>query len=401
MKNGDILISGASIAGPALAYWLRRYGFNPTVIERAPAPRPGGYKIDIRGVAVDVVKRMGLVDEIRRAGTDMQGGSLVDDAGRRLATIDGETFGFRSGEDVEIMRGDLGRILYESTRGDVEYVFGDSITSIAQDAGGARVTFERGAPRTFDLVVGADGLHSNVRALAFGDEDRFALDLGTYVSIFSVPNHLDLDRWELMHHNPGKIAGLYSTRGDAQAKAFFTFVAAPMRHGGRDPARQQELLSEVYAGVGWEVPRLLGAMADAPDFYFDRMIQIDMDRWSAGRVVLLGDAGYCPSPASGQGTSLALVGAYVLAGELAASGGDHGVAFARYEAQMRGYVERNQKLGRSAAKHMTQGHRALIWLQILLMRALPHVPWRQSIIRQMLRPVRDAAQAISLPEYAG
>ncbi|APR78891.1 monooxygenase, FAD-binding protein [Minicystis rosea] len=401
MKNGNILISGASIAGPTLAYWLRRYGFNPTVVERAPAPRPGGYKIDIRGVAVDVVERMGLYDEIRRAGTDMQGGSYVDATGRWLATIDGETFGFRSGDDVEIMRGDLGHILHEKTRNDVEYVFNDSITSITQDVHGARVTFERGAPRTFDLVIGADGLHSNVRALAFGDEARFAFDLGTYVSIFSVPNHLGLDRWELVCSKPGRLVGLSSTRGDTQAKAFFTFVAPPLRDGARDPARQKELLNDVYAGMGWEVPRLLEAMADAPDFYFDRMTQIDMDRWSAGRVVLVGDAGYCPSPASGQGTSLALVGAYVLAGELAASGGDHHIAFARYEARMRGYVERNQKLGKSAAKHMTQSHRALIWLQILLMRALPHMPWRDSIIRRALQPIRDAAEAISLPQYAG
>src|SRR3954454_12917704 len=169
MQNRNILISGASIAGPALAYWLRRHGLNPTVVERAPALREGGYKVDIRGTAVDVVGRMGLLADIRRASTAMQGATFVNSAGKRLATMDADLFGGRTGDDVEVMRGDLSRLLYEATRADVEYIFGDSITALTETATGVEVVFERAAPRTFDLVVGADGLHSNVRALTFGD----------------------------------------------------------------------------------------------------------------------------------------------------------------------------------------------------------------------------------------
>ncbi len=315
MKNRSILISGASIAGPALAYWLRRYGFNPTVVERAPALREGGYKVDIRGAAVAVAERMGLLAELQRASTDMRGASFVNHAGKRLATMDADLFGGRSGEDVEIMRGDLARILYEATRSDIEYIFDDSITSITQGETDVNVTFAHGPARSFDLVVGADGLHSGVRALAFGDESAFIRSLGHYIAIFTVPNYLKLDRWELLYAVPGKTTNVYSTRQDSAAKALFLFAAPPLDYDRRDIGQQKRILAERFAGEGWEVERLLEHMADAPDFYFDAISQVHMGRWSNGRVALVGDASYGPSPASGQGTSLALVGAYVLAGD--------------------------------------------------------------------------------------
>ncbi|GAA3793308.1 FAD-dependent monooxygenase [Sphaerisporangium flaviroseum] len=399
MKNRTILISGAGIAGTALAYWLRRHGFTPTVVERASELREGGYKIDIRGAALDVVGRMGVLDEIRRQRTDVQGGSIVNAAGKRVASLDGDTFGGRGEEDAEILRGDLNRILYDLTKGEVEYLFGDAVSSATDTGAGVRVTFESGETRTFDLVVGADGLHSSTRALFFGPEEDYVRDLGYHVSIFSVPNHLDLDRWELTYVSPGRTALMYSTAKDTGAKAMFLFASEPLTYDHRDRARQQRLLADAYAQDAWEIPRLLGAMDSAPDFYFDSLSQVHMDRWSKGRVVLLGDAGYCASPASGQGTSLALVGAYVLAGELAAAGGDHEAGFDGYERELRHFAEQNQNLGPQNIKHMVLGGKWLIWFQMKMLRIMPYMPGKDRVITKILEPIHKAATAITLKSY--
>jgi 2-polyprenyl-6-methoxyphenol hydroxylase-like FAD-dependent oxidoreductase len=398
MKNRNILISGASIAGPALAFWLRHYGFNPTVVERAPALRDGGYKVDIRGAAVDVIERMGILAEVRRASTDMRGASFVNDAGKRLATMDPDLFGGRESGDVEIMRGDLAHILYAATQPDIEYIFNDSITAISQSEQGVEVTFAHGQPRIFDLVVGADGLHSGVRALAFGDESAFLRHLGHYIAIFTIPNHLDLDRQELLYAVPGKTTNVYSTRQDTDAKVLFLFASPPLEYDLRDTQQQKKILAETFAGAGWEVPRLLDSMWQARDFYFDSISQIHMERWSNGRVVLLGDAAYGPSPASGQGTSLALVGAYVLARELAAADSDHHTAFARYENEMQEYVEQNQKLALGNLKGMVLRSRPEIWFQTQMIRMLPYLPGKDRIIGRVTQAIHKAATAITLKE---
>jgi 2-polyprenyl-6-methoxyphenol hydroxylase-like FAD-dependent oxidoreductase len=397
MKSPTVLISGAGIAGTSLAYWLHRLGFEPTVVERAPALRDGGYKVDIRGAAIDVVKRMGLLDEALRASTDIRGTSFVNSAGKRLATMDADLFGGRSGGDLELLRGDLARILAAATRPAVEYLFGDSISTITQDTRGAAVTFTRGRPRRFDLVVGADGLHSRVRALAFGPEAAFIRHLGHAIAIFSVPNHLGLDRWELLYAAPGKTVGLSSTRRSPDAKAMFIFAAPPLDDGGRG---RQQLLAETFAGAGWEVPWLLSQMPAAPDFYLDAISQVQMEHWSSGRVALVGDAAYCPSPASGQGTSIALVGAYVLAGELAASGGDYPTAFSRYEHALREYVAQNQRLALENLKGMVLRSRAQIWFQLGMIRLLPHLPGKEHIIGRVTEAIHSAATGITLKEYA-
>ncbi|GAA2779012.1 FAD-dependent monooxygenase [Saccharopolyspora taberi] len=396
MDNTNILISGASVAGPALAYWLRRHGFSPTVVERAPAVRSGGYPVDLRGVAVDVAERAGVYNEIRECRTGMRGMTFVDAANRPLTSSDMNTFDGRGNRrDVEVPRGDVARVLHAATRDDVEYVFGDSITGIDQRADGVRVTFERGEPRDFDLVIGADGLHSRVRSLAFGPEERFRRHLGYYVSIFTTENHLRLDHWTLLHNAPGRLAGIYSARDRTRANAILGFASPEFRFDHRDPDQQRAVLRSAFAGIGWEVPRLLDAADEAPDFYFDAVAQIHLDSWSRDRVALVGDAGYGPSPMSGQGTSLAVVGAYVLAGELKAAGGNHRIAFARYEELLRDFVARNQEIAGTGGKTLMPSSRAQIWLRNQIMRLASLAPR----FSKVAEGIQKAANSLELPVY--
>jgi 2-polyprenyl-6-methoxyphenol hydroxylase-like FAD-dependent oxidoreductase len=396
MRNRDVLISGAGVAGLALAYWLRRLGFTPVVVERASAPRDGGQAVDLRGAAIEVARRTGILDAARAARTGTRGMSYVNSAGKRLASIDG-AFGVIDPADVEIVRGDLVSILYQAARNDVEFIFDDSISSLTDAPDGVTVAFERSAPRTFGLVAGADGLHSRVRDLAFGPESRFISQLGLYLSVFTIPNDLGLERWQLIYVTPGKSVTVTSARGNREARAIFFFASGPLEYDHRDRGQQQELLAVAFAGAGWEVPRLLAAMPAAPDFYFDSASQVRMGSWSAGRVTLVGDAGYCPSPLSGQGSSLALVGAYVLASELRAADGDHRDAFARYQQRMQDFAERNQQIAIGNAKRFTPTSRRQIWLQNQGIRALPYLPGKNWILSLATKGVKEAASAIALP----
>ena len=341
-----VLISGASVAGPALAYWLHRHGFAVTVVERAPAPRVGGQAIDVRGVALDVVDRMGLLGELQKSRTRMRGMSVLDGDGKELmrSTEHAISSGRLDSDDIEVLREDLTRLLSERTGDDVEYLFDDSVVTLDQDDHGVRVTFERAAPRTVDLVIGADGLHSTVRRLAFGPEADYIHHLGTYLSVYTMENFLGLEDWQLWFRDGDLGGGIYPARQNTELRVNLGFMSEPISYDHRDLDAQRRLIAERFAAMRWEVPRMLEGMWTAPDFYFDAMAQIRLDSWSRGRVALLGDAGYCASPLSGQGTSLALVGAYVLAAELAAAGGDHVTGFAGYGRRMRPFVTVNQAL---------------------------------------------------------
>jgi len=330
----------------------------------------------------------------------MQGALLVDGEGKILNRMSGNEFGHRVGDDLEIVRGTLCQILKDHIS-DAEFIFGDSIQAISQSSDGVRVELTKNGAREFDLVIGADGLHSNVRGLVFGDESRFVRDLGLYLCVYTVPNYLNLDRMEMQYSELGRVAAIWSSRGDANAKACFGFTA-PVRIDLRDRAEQQRVLTDVYKGIGWEVPKLLGLMPGAPDYYFDVAAQIGMDDWSQGRAVLVGDAGYCAFAMSGQGTSLALIGAYVLAGELAAASGDYQAAFRRYETEMRPFVMVNQELGRKAANLMQSKEKKDVsgWLLDQIMRIAPG-RMIEFFISRSTRRIHQAANAITLKDYAG
>jgi 2-polyprenyl-6-methoxyphenol hydroxylase-like FAD-dependent oxidoreductase len=249
-------------------------------------------------------------------------------------------------------------------------------------------------------VIGADGLHSNVRTLAFGPEQRYVKHLGYYVSIFSTDNFLDLDRWGLYYNVPGRLASIYSTRNNEQARVMLGFASEPLDYDHRDLNQQRQILADRFASDGWEVPRLLEAMHSAPDFYFDSTSQVHLDRRTNGRIALVGDAGYCPSPLSGQGTSTAIVGAYLLAGELATTAGDHRPAFASYDVKLQPFIERNQRLATSNAKWFAPRKRSRIWFRNLNLRMLPHLPWRDAVLNHATQAIREAANAITIETYA-
>ncbi|QKV80928.1 FAD-dependent monooxygenase [Amycolatopsis sp. Hca4] len=332
MDNRTVLISGASIAGPALALLLARSGWTVTVVERAPALRPGGQAVDFKGATHrTVLDRMGVLDDVLRRRTGGQDQTIVDAAGRPRAVIPGEF----TGGDIEIRRGDLAEILYAHT--DCEYLFGDTVTSLTETTGGVEVTFEHARPRRFDLVVGADGIHSTVRRLAFGPERDHVRYLGYHYALAELGEDLGSGDAQ-MYNEPGRMAAV----GGPKASAFFVFASPEPDHDRTDTGRQRQLLVDAYRGAGWRVPELMARIPQAREFHLDSLSRVTIDRYSRGRVVLLGDAAY-GNTLGGFGTGLAVVGAYVLAGELRAAGGEHRVAFARYEELMRDYAKVSQR----------------------------------------------------------
>ena len=362
MRNTSVLISGASVAGPALAYWLRHYGFDVTVVERAPALRAGGQAVDFKGATHrTVLERMGILEEVRRRQTGKTDMVITDAEGRETCFISGDF----TGGDVEILRGDLAEILYERTASDCTYLFGDSITALTDTATGVDVEFEHAPAQTFDLVIGCDGIHSRVRGLAFGPEGDFVEHLGYYYCTAGAAGWghdpaAPVQRGRSLAYNePGRLA----VRGGNKAAHLYMFASDELRYDRRDEAAQRRILTDAFAGVGGPVPEMVRELADLDSFYLDSLGQVRMKGgYTRGRIALVGDSAY-GNTMGGFGTGLAIVGAYVLAGELALAGGDYAAAYARYDALMKRYatIAGNTNAGRFLAPRKARGIRMRNW----------------------------------------
>jgi 2-polyprenyl-6-methoxyphenol hydroxylase-like FAD-dependent oxidoreductase len=337
-----VLISGAGIAGPTLAYWLARHGLRPTVVEHAASARSSGSPVDVRGPAVQVAEQMGVMPAIGQAGTEVTAMSFVNATGRRVGRINLQALQQAAGSrEVELPRGDLASILYQASRDLAEFLFDDAIVALDQDEHGVAVTFERAHPRRFDLVLGADGLHSAVRRLAFGPESDFVDYLGLYVATLRLDAPIEDGREVVMHNTPGRAVAIHPSRGDALAFFAFRHPAVP-DFDHRDTSQHKRLLAAAFADGAWRVPELLERVQAADDLYFDSVSQVRVRPWWHGRVALVGDAASCVS-LFGDGSSLAIAGAFTLAEELGASPGDHRLAFRRYEAHHRTLVDPRQR----------------------------------------------------------
>ena len=393
------LISGASIAGPTLAYWLRRHGWSVTVVERYGSIRGGGYPIDIRGTALEVMERMGALDRVRQAHIDTQKATFLSPRGEPLGSIDPAmaTSGI-SGRDFELPRGSLAEILWDLTKDDVEYVFNDSVTSIQQGPDRVDVEFERTPPRSFDFVFGADGLHSNVRRLVFGPESEFDTYLGWCFAGFTYPNRLGLGREALMFNVPGRVGSLYAVGDNPErVHAFLVYeTERPADSVLRDAEEMRRRAIEAFAGIDvWEIQGMVATLAEADDAYCDSVSQIHMDSWSSGRVALVGDAAHATSFLSGQGSSVSLVTAYVLANELGATE-DYAAAFQRWQELTREFAKVNQQLADGGTMVCVSSARSLRIRNLALRRVVP-VLARLGLMRMLGRQQFKASSAMTLP----
>jgi 2-polyprenyl-6-methoxyphenol hydroxylase-like FAD-dependent oxidoreductase len=338
-----VAINGVGIAGPALAYWLKRWGHEPVLFETAPALRTGGYLIDFWGLGYIVAERMGILDRLEAGGYEMQRMRMVGSRGEEKATVDlAPAREALDGRFISIGRSDLSRVLFEACDG-VATHFGLSIEGIEGDAGAPIVRLSDGSRERFDVVVGADGLHSAVRALAFGPQAQFERFLGCYIAAFRTRGYPHRD--ELMHVShtlQGRQIGRVSLRDD-ETLVLLVWRADPNdAEVPADRESRQRVIRAAFGDTGWEAPELLAALDHASDFYFDRVSQIRMPRWSTGPVVLVGDAAACPSLLAGEGSGLAMLEAYLLAGELHRSQGAVASAFAAYEDRLRTFVAAKQ-----------------------------------------------------------
>lgn len=380
-----ILVIGAGIAGPALCYWLKRFGFSPVLIEKSATIRRGGQAVDIRGVAVDLAKKMGIYKQVCEMRTRIEIGRYVDAEGKILHEEMGERFSFRQGEDVEILRGDLVDILMEAI-GRIPCHFNQMVAGIQETDESIKVHFNDGKNEHYELVVGADGIHSATRRMVFEKEEYKLVNLGSYLSTFSIPNYLNLSHIKVLCEANQKLASITSDRDPKMARAMFMFPSQHTLKNIRDEIEQKQFLRSTYRDFGWETPKIFEFMSTCDDFYFDSVTQVKMASWTKGRVALLGDAGYCASPLSGQGSNLALVGAYILAGELKKARGDHARAFKRYNELLHPFVEATQKLGVSVSESF-----------------LVSDYFSQEIAEErshrFLQEIKVASNAIVLPEY--
>lgn len=401
VSQPTVLISGAGVAGPALAFWLTAAGYRVVIVELAGGPRPGGQTVDLRGAGAGVVDRMGLLAEMQRRSLAQRGIAWVRADGSRRAEMPVEAFdGNGVVSKLEILRGDLVEVLYLATKDRAEYRFSTRVSALDVGDNGVGVALSDGSTLHADLVVGADGPHSAVRRLVFGPEAQFVRPLGGYHAWFTAPDTVGLDGWYLMYQAPGGLnASMRPSHDPAITKAGLAFRSDPLDYDRRDVGAQHELLVQRLAGAGWQCDELLAAAKNADDFYFDSFAQVHMDTWSKGRVTLAGDAGYCASPLSGMGTSLALVGAYVLAGELgpatrSLTSDRIDRALSAYERIMRPYVDNCQDLP-SGIDGYAPAKASDIAVTAMVMKYMQRWPFRRYAARKWF----TTADSIELPEY--
>ena len=370
--NPTVLISGAGIAGPTLAWWLVRQGFAPTVVEQASEPRTGGYLIDFWGVGYDVAERMGLLPVLHDIGYNVTEVRIVNELGHRVAGFDAAVLREAThGRYVSVLRGDLARAIFATIADDVETIFGDSVTGLEETGDGVTVRFGHGPTRRFDLVVGAGGLHSVIRKLSFGPELWFEKYLGYYTAAFTAPHYPHRDDGVYVSYSvPGRQIARYGLRDGRSA--FFLILAAErtltyLRH---NLDAQRETLWSAFGGLGWETTEIMEALDSAVDLYFDTVSQVRMPHWSRGRVVLIGDAAYCPSLLAGQGSAFAMAGAFVLARELARAEGDHEAAFSSYERRFKPFMDAKQQAAQHFGGWFAPRTRAALRLRNLVTRAM-------------------------------
>jgi 2-polyprenyl-6-methoxyphenol hydroxylase-like FAD-dependent oxidoreductase len=369
MKRHTVLISGAGVAGPTLAYWLSRYGFRPTVVERSAGQRSSGNPVDVRGEAMEVAGRMGVLPRLRAAATSVSGMDVVSASGRRVGRI---AVGKADGTELEVARANLAAVMHDAARERAEFVFGDSIAALRQDAAGVDVTFAAGAPRRFDLVVGADGLHSGVRRLVFGPPSGYVRHLGMYVATLQLGYAADDPNTVLMYNLPGRSVSVHPVNGNAMAAFIFRSPVIPGLDN-RDIAACKQVVLDAYGDGGWELPRLLDRVRAADDLYFDSVSRVRLPSWSQGRVALLGDAASCMS-LFGNGSSLAITGAATLARALAATPDDYQAAFRAYEAEHRVRVRPTQRGRLVAGALLVPATRAGITARDLAVRVFSRAP---------------------------
>lgn len=387
----DVLISGGGIAGPSLAYWLTRQGHTVTIIEQAGELRTGGQAVDFRGPALTVLEKMGLLEKVRAGATRMGALALVDGRGKEVARLPAEVV---SGE-IEIHWGTFVRILHEAVHDDVSYRFGVRITAINDDGQRVEATFSDGSTGNYDLVIGADGLHSGIRRLVFGPEEQYVTHLGQCFGFFDIDNRLRMDHCGMAYIDSGRTVALQAIDPDQPARASL-FLNDPQVHFDyRDTEANKRLFAQRFAGMGWEVPHILAGLAEAPVVYFDSIAQVHLDSYARGRVCLTGDATWCASPRSGMGTTLAMVGAYVLANELHSAAGDYAATFGRYQQLMAPYVARCQKVALDALKtdRYSSGWRATLRNLVLQTLRIPVVS--KFVAEQSLA----VARSFTLPKY--
>jgi 2-polyprenyl-6-methoxyphenol hydroxylase-like FAD-dependent oxidoreductase len=394
-----VLISGASIAGPTAALVLARHGIDTTVVEKAGALRGGGYPIDIRAVALEVVRRLGILERLRQYDIEMKNVTFVNSKGKEVGPFDITTLtGSVPGVDIELPRGELSAALYEATRDIVSYRFNDSIKAIQQNDSGVDVRFESGHRDHYDIVIGADGLHSNVRSLVFGSEYEFERYIGFCFAGFSFPNPRQIAHECQIYNSPGRFASVYAVRENAPLIGMLTFryPESPFKTA-IDATKQRDLTAKMFGGSGWIVPELVDHMRKAGDLYFDAVSQIRMPKWSSGRVVLTGDAAHATSFLSGQGSSVSLVSAYILGNEIAAHA-DHSDAFEAYQLIVRDFAQINQDLVDDGWQTMMPPTEAAIEARNAAVAAAAQgtAAKKQEVHGERARP---AYSAISLPEY--